>query len=88
MVADVPMTPTCPVRVAATARRTAGRITSTTGTGYRSLASARQAADAVLQAMTSILTPLSTSWSPMARACRRTSAIGSGPYGPFAVSPT
>src|SRR6478609_451414 len=88
MVADVPMTPTSPVLVAATARRTAGRITSTTGTSYRSRASARHAADAVLQAMTRILTPLSTSRSATARACRRTCAIGNGPYGPFAVSPT
>ena len=32
MVAWVPMTPIRPVRVVATARRTAGRITSTTGT--------------------------------------------------------
>ena len=32
MVAVVPITPTRPLRVAATARRTAGRITSTTGT--------------------------------------------------------
>jgi hypothetical protein len=32
-VATVQMTPTRPVRVAATARRVAGRITSTTGTG-------------------------------------------------------
>src|SRR5689334_15106560 len=88
MVADVPMTPTSPVLVTATARRTAGRITSTTGTSYRSRASARHAADAVLQAMTRILTPLSTSRSATARACRRTCAIGNGPYGPFAVSPT
>ena len=88
MVADVPITPTSPVRVTATARRTAGRITSITGTSYRSRASARQAADAVLQAMTSIFTPLSTNWSPIARACRRTSAMVSGPYGPLAVSPT
>src|SRR6478735_2495879 len=88
MVAEVPMTPTSPVRVAATARRTAGRITSTTGTSYRSRASARQAAEAVLHAMTRIFTPLSTSRSPTANACRRTSAMGSGPYGPFAVSPT
>ena len=65
MVADVPMTPTSPVRVTATARRTAGRITSTTGTSYRSRASARHAAEAVLQAMTRIFTPLSTSRSPI-----------------------
>jgi hypothetical protein len=32
MVAWVPITPIRPVRVVATARRTAGRITSTTGT--------------------------------------------------------
>jgi hypothetical protein len=32
MVARVPMTPMRPLRVAATARRTAGKITSTTGT--------------------------------------------------------
>ncbi len=32
MVAWVPITPICPVRVVATARRTAGRFTSTTGT--------------------------------------------------------
>ena len=32
MVASVPITPTFPFRVAATARRTAGWMTSTTGT--------------------------------------------------------
>ncbi|GMA85886.1 hypothetical protein GCM10025868_11360 [Angustibacter aerolatus] len=49
------MTPTCPVRLAAAARRTAGRITSTTGTSYRSRASASTAALALLQAITSSL---------------------------------
>ena len=58
MVAAVPITPTRPLRVERTARRTAGRMTSTTGTGaYRSRASRRQAEDAVLQAITSALTP-------------------------------
>src|SRR5437764_862437 len=56
MVATVPMTPTRPFRVACTARRTAGCTTSTTGTPYRSLASRRTAALALLQAMTSIAT--------------------------------
>src|SRR5207248_6293004 len=86
-VARVPMTPTCPLRVAATARRTAGRMTSTTGTSYRSRASDKHAADALLHAMTSSFTPDSTSWSMHASAYRRTSAIGFGPYGRCAVSP-
>ena len=79
IVARVPMTPIRPLRVVATARRTAGRTTSTTGMEYRSLASARHAADAVLQAMTSSFTPRATSASPTASACRRTSAMRCGP---------
>ena len=51
------MTPIRPFLVAATARRVAGRITSTTGTSYRSRASRSIAALAELQAMTSALTP-------------------------------
>src|SRR4029453_19145395 len=42
-VAAVPITPTRPFLVAATARRTAGRTTSTTGTPYPSRASCRRA---------------------------------------------
>ena len=71
IVAVVPITPTRPLRVAATARRTAGRITSTTGTEYRSRASCRQAAEALLQAMTSSLTPSSTSRSRQSQRVRR-----------------
>src|SRR4051795_11112029 len=74
--------------VAATARRVAGRITSTTGTSYRSRASRSIAAEAELQAMTSALTPCSTRWSRHSRAYSRTSPIGLGPYGWRAVSPT
>src|SRR5450759_2905151 len=85
------MTPTLPVRLAATARRAAGRITSTTGmprpTVYRSRASRSTAAEAVLHAMTSILTPASTRSSITASAWARTSASGLGPYGLFRVSP-
>src|SRR5665811_472858 len=85
------MTPTLPVRLAATARRAAGRITSTTGmprpTVYRSRASRSTAAEAVLHAITSILTPASTSSSITASAWARTSASGLGPYGLFRVSP-
>ena len=77
------MTPTRPLRVAATARRTAGWITSMTGMPYlavyRSRASRRTAADAELQAMVSSLTPESTSSSITPRALARTSAMGSGP---------
>ena len=51
------ITPIRPLRVAATARRVAGRITSTTGTSYRSRASRSIAALAELQAITSALTP-------------------------------
>src|SRR5674476_17841 len=85
------MTPTLPVRLAATARRAAGRITSTTGmpcpTVYRSRASRSTAAEAVLHAMTSIFTPASTRSSITASAWARTSASGLGPYGLFRVSP-
>ena len=55
------MTPTLPLLVAETARRTAGAITSITGIEYRSLASRRTAALAVLQAITIALTPAATS---------------------------
>ena len=67
-VAAVQMTPTRPVRVLATARRTAGRMTSTTGTEYRSRASCSTAALAVLHAMTSSFTPEATSSSRHSRA--------------------
>jgi hypothetical protein len=81
-----------PLLVAATARRTAGWITSMTGMPYfavyRSRASRRTAADAELQAIVSSLTPESTSSSITPRALARTSAMGNGPYGPLAVSPT
>ena len=88
IVASVPSTPIRPVLVATTARRTAGSTTSMTGMGaYRSRASRRQAAEAVLQAMTMALTPRSARSSPIARAWRRISGIVSGPYGPLAVSP-
>ena len=59
-VASVQITPTRPDRVAATARRAAGKITSTTGTAYRSRASRSTAALAELQAITKIFTPWST----------------------------
>jgi len=89
---DVPVveviSPTVRRAVAATARRTAGAMTSTTGMSYRSRASRRQALEALLQAITSSFTPCSTRPSIAASACRRTSASGSGPYGPCAVSPT
>ena len=81
--AEVPITPTRPVRVAATARRTAGWITSITGIPYRAVyrsrASRSTAADAELQAMVSSLTPESTSSSMTPRAFARTSAMGRGP---------
>src|SRR5918993_336179 len=48
-VASVQITPTRPDRVAATARRAAGKITSTTGTVYRSRASRSTAALAEFQ---------------------------------------
>ena len=57
----------------------AGRITSTTGTSYRSRASRRTAALAELQAITSILTPWSTRWSKHSRAYSRTSPMALGP---------
>ena len=57
----MPITPTLPLLVAETARRTAGAITSITGIEYRSLASRRTAALAVLQAITIALTPAATS---------------------------
>src|SRR6476620_1813529 len=89
IVAAVPITPIRPLRVAVTARRTAGRITSMTGTGaYRSRASRRHADDAVLHAITRALTPRETRSSPIDSACARISGIVSGPYGPLAVSPT
>ena len=87
IVAMVPITPTRPERVASVALRTAGWITSTTGISYRSLASVSMAALALLQAMTSILTPSATSWSRHSRANARISGIGRGPYGVRAVSP-
>jgi hypothetical protein len=59
-----------------------------TGMSYRSRASRRHAALALLHAITSAFTPLPASSSMTVSACRRTSAIGFGPYGPFAVSPT
>ncbi|CAH0326342.1 hypothetical protein SRABI128_05283 [Microbacterium sp. Bi128] len=81
--AEVPITPTRPVRVAATARRTAGWITSITGIPYRAVyrsrASRSTAADAELQAMVSSFTPESTSSSMTPRALARTSAMGRGP---------
>jgi hypothetical protein len=86
-VAWVEITPTTPLRVTAAARRTAGRITSTTGTAYRSRASCSTAALAELQAMTSIFTPRSTSASRLSSANSRTCAMGRGPYGVRAVSP-
>jgi len=78
-VARVQITPMRPVRVAATARRVAGRITSTTGTSYRSRASRSMAALAELQAMTRAFTSCSTRWSRHSRAYSRTSPIGLGP---------
>ena len=85
------MTPIRPDRVAATARRAAGRITSTTGiprrSVYRSRASRSIADDAVLHAMTSIFTPASTRSSMTSSACARTAASGLGPYGVLRVSP-
>jgi hypothetical protein len=86
-VACVQITPTRSLRVAATARLAAGRITSTTGTSYRSRASRNIAALAELQAITTALTPEATKWSRHSRAYSRTSAIGFGPYGCRAVSP-
>ncbi len=86
------MTPTRRLRVWRTAARTAGWITSMTGipaaSVNRSLASRSIAADAVLHAMTIAFTPSATRSSSTPRASSRTSAIGRGPYGPFAVSPT
>ena len=88
----VPITPIRPFRVCRTAARTAGWMTSTTGmpaaSVKRSRASRNMAADAVLQAMTSIFTPESTISSSTASEYSRTSAIGFGPYGECAVSPT
>ena len=63
MVARVPITPTRPLRVAATARRTAGRITSTTGTGTAPGRRAGRPRRRLLHAITSALTPSSTSRS-------------------------
>ncbi|SHV84897.1 Uncharacterised protein [Mycobacteroides abscessus subsp. abscessus] len=89
MVASVPMTPILLLCVVCTARRTAGSTTSMTGTGaYRSRASRRHAADAVLQAITRAFTPRPTRSSPMVSACLRISGMVSGPYGPLPVSPT
>ena len=72
MVPSVPITPTRPLRVARTAERTAGWMTSTTGmpapTVYRSRASRRTAEEAVLQAITSAFTPCATRSSMTARA--------------------
>ena len=68
-----------PLRVADTARRTAGWMTSITGTEYRSRASRSIAALAVLQAITSALTPASTKSSKISNAKVRTSASGLGP---------
>ena len=87
IVVCVPITPTRPFRVAATARRTAGWITSITGIEYRSRASRNIAALAVLHAITIALTPCSTKLSIISSANARTSASGLGPYGPRAVSP-
>ena len=79
----VAITPIRPVRVAATARRAAGRITSTTGiprrSVYRSRASRSIADDAVLHAMTSSFTPASTRSSMTSSACARTAASGLEP---------
>ncbi len=75
----VPITPMRPLRVVDMAVRTAGPITSTTGTSYLSRASRSIAADAVLHAITSIFTPCSTSVSSTSSAYLRTSAIGLGP---------
>ncbi len=85
--ARVQITPIRPLWVAATARRVAGRITSTTGTSYRSRASRSIAALAELQAITSALTPSATRWSRHSRAYSLTSPMGLGPYGWRAVSP-
>ena len=52
----VPMTPTAPVRVAATSARAPGSITPTTGTGSSALSSSSAAAAAVLHATTKSLT--------------------------------
>ena len=59
MVPTVPITPTWPLRVADTSDRTPGSITPTTGTSNSACRSASAAADAVLQATTTIF----TSWS-------------------------
>jgi len=79
MVPTVPITPIRPLRVVESAVRTAGPMTSITGTEYRSRASRSMAADAVLQAITSIFTPWSTRVSSTSSAYRRTSAMGLGP---------
>ena len=84
------MTPTRPLRVAATARRTAG-LDHLDDRDVVALARVAQARPRwrVLQAMTSIFTPsldeVVHDVEGVARAPRR---CGCGPYGPRAVSPT
>ena len=84
----VPITPTRPLRVAATVRREAGSITPTTGTSYSSRALSKNTDAAVLHAITIILAPRATRSSAIAVEYRMISSRGLGPYGACAVSPT
>ncbi|MNW58910.1 hypothetical protein D3C74_367990 [compost metagenome] len=81
--ACVPMIPILPFLEPATARRTAGWMTSTTGIPYRAVyrsrASRSTAAEAELHAITSSFTPASTNSSMTPKALARTWAIGNGP---------
>ena len=61
MVALVPITATCPLRVASSAAATPGAMTPSTGTGSFSRSRGKASAVALLQATTTIFAPPATS---------------------------
>src|SRR4051812_17916644 len=89
MVPTVPITPTRLLLVTRTAARAPGSITPTSGTSCSNRNRSRAAAEAVLQATTTILTSCSSiNLAVISRANSRTSSSGRGPYGYRPVSPT
>ena len=87
IVPAVPMTPTLLRVVALAAARAPGSMTPMTGSGARARRSSSACAVAVLQAITTALTPWPTSQSRISREYRRTVSGDFGPYGTRAVSP-
>ena len=87
MVPTVPITPIRPVRVVRFAARSPGSITPVTGTVTYSRRWSSAAAEALLHAMTIILTLRAINTSAISVEYFKTSVAGFGPYGNRPVSP-